>query len=74
MVEDKTNALRDLYMLKFLELSEPYKEYDLKMAVLKNIIKFFLEFGRDFIFMGEEYHLQIGKTIFIKEKSSCYYF
>ena len=54
-VEEKTNALRDLYMLEFLELPEPYKEYDLKMAILKNMKKFLLEFGRDFIFMGEEY-------------------
>lgn len=36
-IEDKTNALRDLYMLEFLELPEPYKEYDLKMAILKNM-------------------------------------
>lgn len=61
-VDDKTNALRDLYMLEFLELPEPYKEYDLKMAILKNMKKFLLEFGRDFIFMGEEYHLQVGKN------------
>lgn len=61
-IEDKTNALRDLYMLEFLELPEPYKEYDLKMAILKNMKKFLLEFGRDFIFMGEEYHLQVGKN------------
>lgn len=49
-------------MLEFLELPEPYKEYDLKMAILKNMKKFLLEFGRDFIFKGEEYHLQVGKN------------
>ena len=43
-------------------LSEPYKEFDLKQAILKNMKQFLLEFGRDFIFMGEEYHLQVGKN------------
>lgn len=48
-------------MLEFLNLQEPYKEFDLKQAILKNMKQFLLEFGRDFIFMGEEYHLQVGK-------------
>ena len=37
-----TGVLRDMYMLEFLDLSEPYKEYDLKKAILKNIKNFFL--------------------------------
>ena len=45
--------IRDLYMLEFLNLPEPYKEFDLKQAILKNMKQFLLEFGRDFIFMGE---------------------
>ena len=44
-------------MLEFLNLQEHYKEFDLKQAILKNMKQFLLEFGRDFIFMGEEYHL-----------------
>lgn len=51
-----------MYMLEFLNLPEPYKEFDLKQAILKNMKQFLLEFGRDFIFMGEEYHLQVGKN------------
>ena len=43
--------------LEFLDLPEPYKEYDLKKAILKNMKKFLLEFGRDFIFIDEEYHV-----------------
>ncbi len=58
----KTGLIRDMYMLEFLDLPEPYKEYDLKKAILGNMKKFLLEFGRDFIFMGEEYHLQVGKN------------
>lgn len=56
------NAIRDLYMLEFLNLPEPYQEHDLKKAILKDMKRFLLEFGRDFIFMDEEYHLQVGKN------------
>ena len=48
--------------MEFLELPEPYREKDLKKAILKNIKKFLLEFGRDFIFMDEEYYLQVGRN------------
>lgn len=57
-----TGTIRDMYMLEFLDLPEPYKEFDLQKAILKNMKKFLLEFGRDFIFMGDEYHLQVGKN------------
>ena len=59
---ENTGMIRDLYMLEFLNLTEPYKEYDLKQAILRNMKQFILEFGRDFIFMGEEYHLQVGRN------------
>lgn len=60
--KDMTGVLRDMYMLEFLDLPEPYKEYDLKKAILKNMKKFLLEFGRDFIFIDEEYHVQVGNN------------
>ena len=50
------------YYERFLDLPEPYKEYDLKKAILKNMKKFLLEFGRDFIFIDEEYHVQVGNN------------
>lgn len=59
---ETTGMIRDLYMLEFLNLQDPYKEFDLKQAILKNMKQFLLEVGRDFIFMGEEYHLQVGKN------------
>lgn len=59
---ENTGMIRDLYILDFLNLPEPYKEFDLKQAILKNMKQFLLEFGRDFIFMGEEYYLQVGKN------------
>ena len=63
--EDVREILRPIFVqfhrnterLEFLDLPEPYKEYDLKKAILKNMKKFLLEFGRDFIFIDEEYHV-----------------
>lgn len=57
-----SGVLRDMYMLEFLDLPEPYKEFDLKKAILRNMKKFLLEFGRDFLFVGEEYHVQVGNN------------
>ncbi len=57
-----SGVLRDMYMLEFLDLPEPYKEFDLKKAILRNMKKFLREFGRDFLFVGEEYHVQVGNN------------
>jgi RecB family endonuclease NucS len=47
-----------------LHLSEEHQEKDLRKAIARNLTKFFLEFGRDFPFMGEEYPLQVGNQDF----------
>lgn len=59
---EMTGVIRDLYMLEFLELPDPYREYDLQKAILRNMKKFLLEFGRDFLFIDEEYHVQVGNN------------
>lgn len=56
--------IRDNYMLEFLNLPESYLERDLQKAILDNLKQFILEFGCDFIFMGEEYHVQVGNHDF----------
>lgn len=61
---NRNNLIRDSYMLEFLNLQNPYKEYDMKRAILENMKNFILEFGRDFVFMGEEYPVQVGKHDF----------
>lgn len=48
------SCLRDNYVLEFLNLSEGHKEKDLRKAIIKNIKKFILEFGKDFTFIGED--------------------
>lgn len=62
---EMSGVIRDLYMLEFLELPDPYKENDLKKSILKNLKKFLIEFGRDFLFIGQEYHLQVGTKDFL---------
>jgi RecB family endonuclease NucS len=49
-------------MLDFLTLPKPYKEKDLRKSILENLKQFILEVGKDFIFIGEEYRVQVGKS------------
>ncbi len=58
----KYNLPRDSYMLEFLNLPTPYKEYDLQEAIIENMKNFLLEFGSDFIFVGKEYKVQVGNN------------
>jgi RecB family endonuclease NucS len=57
-------ALRDSYVLEFLDLPEHHKEKDLRKAIVSNLKDFILEFGKDFTLVGEEYHVQVGNTDF----------
>ncbi len=57
-------ALRDSYVLEFLDIPEEYKEKDLRRSIIANLKQFILEFGKDFTFMGEEYRVQVGNTDF----------
>ncbi len=52
--------IRDYYTFEFLGLKEQYSEYSLKKAILTNLKDFILEFGKDLLFIDEEYQLQIG--------------
>ena len=58
------SALRDTYVLEFLDIPEDYKEKDLRKSIITNLKQFILEFGKDFTFMGEEYRVQVGNTDF----------
>ncbi len=57
-------ALRDSYVLEFLDVPENYKEKDLRKSIISNLKQFILEFGKDFTFVGEEYRVQVGNTDF----------
>lgn len=52
--------IRDYYSFEFLGLKDNYSEFSFKKAILTNLKEFILEFGKDFLFIEEEYRLQVG--------------
>lgn len=58
------NTFKDNYVLEFLGLPQEYSEEHLQKALIQNMKQFILELGRDFIFIGEEYRLQVGNRDF----------
>lgn len=61
-VPDVKGYLRDSYIFEFLGLPEDHSENDLQKGLLKNLKLFLLELGRDFIFIGEEFKIQVGNN------------
>jgi predicted nuclease of restriction endonuclease-like (RecB) superfamily len=57
-------VLRDNYIMEFLNIPEKHSEKDLRSAILTNLKKFILEFGKDFSLVGEEYRVQVGNQDF----------
>ena len=58
------SALRDSYVLEFLDIPEIHKEKELRKSIVASIRDFILEFGKDFTFLGEEYLVQVGNKDF----------
>lgn len=58
------NVFKETYVLEFLNLPEPHSEADLQKQLIQQIKKFILELGKDFLFMDEEYRLQVGNKDF----------
>lgn len=61
---DIGNAFNDNYVLEFLGIPDAHSETDLKKSLAGNMKSFILELGKDFLFMGEEYRLQVGNQDF----------
>ncbi|MFZ3132139.1 MAG: PDDEXK nuclease domain-containing protein [Desulfosporosinus sp.] len=57
-------ALRDSYVLEFLDLPHKHKENVLRKSIVAHLKDFILEFGKDFSFVGEEYRVQVGNKDF----------
>lgn len=64
MNNDPTNAFRDSYVFEFLNLPEPHSERDLQKGLVRQLKNFILELGKDYLFVGEEYKIQVGNTDF----------
>lgn len=61
---DLTNTFKDRYVFEFLNLPEPHSESDLQRGLIRQMKNFILELGKDFLFIGEEYKLQVGNSDF----------
>lgn len=61
---DLSNTFKDSYVFEFLNLPEPHSESDLQRGLVRQIKNFILELGKDFLFIGEEYKLQVGNSDF----------
>lgn len=62
--EDISNVFKDSYVFEFLNLPKPHNEKDLQRALIKGIKDFVIELGKDFLFIGEEYKIQVGTKDF----------
>lgn len=58
------NSFKDNYVLEFLGLPTNHNEDSLQKSLIQNMKKFILEIGKDFIYIGEEYRVQVGNTDF----------
>ncbi|MCR4320202.1 MAG: PDDEXK nuclease domain-containing protein [Candidatus Brocadiaceae bacterium] len=52
--------LKDEYVFDFLGLKDDFTEQDMRKAIVTNLKHFFLEFGRYFTLMGDEYKINVG--------------
>lgn len=57
-------VFRDQYVLEFLGGKEYEHENSMKKALIDQMKHFVLELGKDFLFMEEEYRLQVGNSDF----------
>ncbi|WP_316825108.1 YhcG family protein [Pedobacter miscanthi] len=55
---------KDTYVFEFLNLSEPHSENDLQKNLVLEMRNFILELGKDFLFISEEYKIQVGNSDF----------
>jgi len=61
---DVTNTFKDTYVFEFLNLPEQHSESELQKGLVRQMKNFILELGRDFIFIGEEFRVQVGNGDF----------
>jgi hypothetical protein len=57
-------AIKDPFVLEFLDLKDEYSESDLEDALVQNLADFLLELGDDFAFVGRQRRLRLDDTWF----------
>ena len=58
------DAIKDPFVLEFLDLKDEYSESDLEDALIRHLTDFLLELGDDFAFLGRQRRLRIDETWF----------
>ena len=61
---DVLNTFKNDYVLEFLGLPEPHDESDLQKGLIAKMKNFILELGKDFLFIDDEYRVQVGNSDF----------
>lgn len=61
---DIESSFKDSYIFEFLNLPEPHSESDLQKSLIQEMRNFILEIGKDFLFISEEYKIQVGNSDF----------
>jgi len=56
------DAIKDPYVLEFLDLKDEYSESDLEAALIQRLEDFLLELGEGFTFVGRQRRLRIDHT------------
>ncbi len=67
MIEAYPNApfmLKDTLFVDFLNLPKKHTESGLKHGLIEHMKEFILELGKDFLFVDQEYSLQVGGSTF----------
>ncbi len=57
-------AIKDPFVLEFLDLKDEYSESDLEEALIRHLAEFLLELGDDFAFVGRQRRLRLDDTWF----------
>jgi predicted nuclease of restriction endonuclease-like (RecB) superfamily len=58
------NSFKDSYVFEFLNLPDLHSEDDLQKGLISQMKKFILELGKDFLFIDQEYKIEVGKSDF----------
>lgn len=72
-----STRILDIYSLEFLDLPIKFSENDLRKSIINNLKSFILEVGKDFIFIEDEYRIQVGNhdffidLLFFNRELSC---
>jgi predicted nuclease of restriction endonuclease-like (RecB) superfamily len=71
------DAIKDPYVLEFLDLKDEYSESELETALIRRLEDFLLELGEGFTFVGRQRRLRIDQTwyrvdlLFFHRKLRC---